>query len=272
MTQMTKTFGDGAVELGIGTLGRADIAHVRMCRPEKRNALNAAMIKGLMDAALELRRQDAVKAVILSGTEGVFSAGGDLDMFRQLQEAASLTMARRMAEDGGRLCAEWSSLPQPTIAAIEGPAIGGGLSIAVSCDWRVMAEDAWIHVPEVRLGLNFGWQTLPRLTALCGAARTKTIALLARRHGAAECMAWGLCDATSPTGGAMAAALEMAEEVCVAPSLGTRLVKRAITRQSEALLAASGFADPDDLILALQDEEGNKAREAVLRALKEKKP
>lgn len=272
MTQITTTFGDGAVELGIGTLGRADVAHVRMCRPERRNALNAAMIGGLMDAALELRRQDTVKAVILSGTDDVFSAGGDLDLFRQLQEAPSLTMARRMAEEGGRLCAEWSSLPQPTIAAIEGPAIGGGLSIAVSCDWRVMAEDAWIHAPEVQLGLNFGWQTLPRLTALCGAARTKTISLLGRRHGAAECMAWGLCDATSSSGGAVAAALEMAGEVCVAPSLGTRLVKRAITRQSEALLTVSGFADPDDLLLALQDGEGKASREAAIRALKDKKP
>ncbi|MEQ8928588.1 MAG: enoyl-CoA hydratase/isomerase family protein [Silicimonas sp.] len=247
------------------------VAIVRLNRPERKNALNASLVSGLCQAARYLRDRDDVKAVILTGGDSVFSAGGDLGMFRALQDAPTPVAARRMAEEGNRMCAEWSSLPQPTIAAIEGPAIGGGLSIALCCDWRVMAEGAWVHVPEVRLGLNFGWNTLPRMTALVGPARAKTIALLARRHQAAECVAWGLADTLAEPGMALASALDMAQEVCAAPILAARLIKQSITRQSESLMMATSHRDPDDLVLALQDEEGSAAREEIINSLKEKK-
>ncbi len=241
-----------------------EVAIVRIAREEKLNALNDAVLAGLAEAVDLLRDDTSIKAIVLTGGRRVFSAGADVGTFDQLRGEADLNRVRRATQRGMRLCADWENLPQPTIAAIEGGAVGGGFGLALACDWRVMAQDAWCYVPEVKLGLNYGWGTLPRLTALAGPARAKWISVLCRRHPAAEMQAWGIADEIAASGEALAAALRLAREVAGMPALAAQLIKQSVNRYSSALHPLASHTDMDQMLLCLNDPEGVAARARTL--------
>lgn len=243
------------------------IAVVRICRPAHRNAIDDEVIDGLRNVAAALHEDVSVRAVILTGEGSFFSAGADMTTFDFLGNEPDVNRVRRMSHKGSRLCAEWENLPQLTIAAIEGGAVGGGLGLAAACDWRAMASDAWVYVPEARLGLIYGWNTIPRLTSLIGPARTKLLSVLCRRHGAAECERWGLADLVTEPGAALAGAIALAEEGCAIPRLAAQLIKRSVNVNSNALSAATSYADMDEMLVCMTDAEGNQAREAMIRSV-----
>jgi enoyl-CoA hydratase/carnithine racemase len=248
--------------------GAPQIAIVTIDRPQQRNAFNDLVISELANIAGQLREMTDVRCVIVTGAGGFFSAGADLASFAAVRAETDLNRVRRMVEKGGMMCAAWEQLPQLTIAAIDGGAVGGGLGLSLACDWRVMAEDAWIYVPEARLGLNFGWNTLPRLNALVGPARTKTISVLCHRHPATECLAWGLTDRLGPPGDAMSTARELADEVCNVPRMAAQIIKRSVNANAYALTAATSYADMEDMLVCLSDEEGQaSAREVVKQVI-----
>jgi enoyl-CoA hydratase len=231
------------------------VAIVKMSRFEKRNALNDEMLSSLSGALNELRSDGSVKVVILHGGS-FFSAGGDTSVLGEHDLDRLSTTARR----GKRLCDELSEMPQIVIAAIEGGAIGGGISLAVSCDWRVMAEDAWIWAPEASMGLYFGWATLPRLAALVGPARAKWIGIAGRRHAAAECVNWGIADLVSPPGAALSTAIQLADEICDRPSCAVGLIKQSVN----AAFAPSVMEDweVEKTLTSLRDPERKGIRES----------
>lgn len=241
------------------------IAIVAIDRAERRNALNGEVIQGLTQAFETLRDDVSCKAVILTGNGGFFCAGADLTTFDGVGAETDPNRTLRSLAAGGRLCHALETLPQITIAAVEGGAVGGGLGLAVSCDWRVMASDAFAYVPEVRLGLNYGWNTLPRLTRLVGPARTKTMSILCRRHGAAECHAWGLADTVTEPAGALAGALALAGEVCDLPRMAAQTVKRQVNGYATALAENVSFADMELMLVCMNDPEGTQARAALTR-------
>ena len=128
--------------------------------------------------------------VVLTGTP-VFSAGADLkdpDMRTDHLDKLSQRQALLLGPD---MCAAWEALEQVTIAAIEGYCLGGGLALAVACDWRVCAENATLRLPEVPLGINMSWQANPRITALVGPARAKEITILGEDVTAARRLTGG---------------------------------------------------------------------------------
>lgn len=137
------------------------IALVTLQRQDKRNALNDALISALIDAAQTLRDDVSVKAIILTGGPDAFSAGADISTFEAIGQEPDVNRVRRMTDKGARMAELWQSMPAVTIAAVEGGAVGGGFGLALACDWRVFARNAFAYVPEVRLGLNYGWSTLP---------------------------------------------------------------------------------------------------------------
>ena len=241
------------------------VAIVAIDRPERRNALNGEVIHGLTQAFEALRDDVSCKAVILTGKGGFFSAGADLTTFDGVGAETDPNRTLRSLAAGGRLCHLLENLPQITVPAIEGGAVGGGLGLAVSCDWRVMASTAFAYVPEVRLGLNYGWNTLPRLTRLVGPAHAKTMAVLCRRHGAAECEAWGLADRVTEAGGALAGALGLAEEGCALPRMAAQTVKRQVNSYATALGENVSFADMELMLVCMNDPEGTQARAAFTK-------
>ena len=144
------------------------LARLTLDRPERRNAFSAELMRELIAAAADLAARRDVDAVIVNGSGGVFSAGADLKDATRWAGGAPLLEQRETSGLGGRMARAWEELPQMTVAAIEGYAIGGGLAFAAALDWRVMASDAFVSLPEISLGIPLTWGTLPRLVNLVG--------------------------------------------------------------------------------------------------------
>jgi enoyl-CoA hydratase/carnithine racemase len=156
------------------------VAHVRLNRPEKRNALDAEMFDGILDAARCLREDRSVRAVVLSGEGGSFSAGLDVSSLGQMAtgalnpesdsiKQATADLSRDGANRAQQLAWSWVELPVPVIAAVEGVAFGGGLHIALGADIRLVAPDARLAFVEIMWGLVpdlSGTQALRRLVPL----------------------------------------------------------------------------------------------------------
>jgi len=239
------------------TIERRDsVALVRFERPDCRNAFSLALIGELHAAASHVAADDNVRAVVIAGGGGVFSAGLDLkDENWDPAAAISIEVLRARWRRGTDMCAAWEAVPQPTVAAIEGYAIGGGLALALAFDWRVVARGAYLTLPEIRIGLNLGWGALPRLTALVGPARAKRAAILCQRLGAEEAASWGLADAVADDGGAEAAALALAAEAAAMPTGPVRMTKATVNAVAHALLPLTAHRDGDQAALCVKAPE-----------------
>ena len=152
------------------------VLEVTFRSPNKVNSLNNAMMRELTRLAQELQFDSELNAIILTGAQDIFSAGMDLND-PEAANASNLTVAQRrqLVKVGPAMCAAWEALEPVTIVAIEGWCIGGGTALAVACDWRVAADNASFYVPELKLGMNMSWQSVPRFTHLIGPAKTKRV-------------------------------------------------------------------------------------------------
>ncbi len=225
---------------------RNGVATVRFDRGVRRNALDTETILALTDVARGFETDTKTRAVVLTGAADVFSAGIDLReeaRWNGLQGAPA--EQRFIGGQGRRLLEAWEEIPQLTIAAIEGFAVGGGVVLVSVCDWRVMAEDAFLLVPEIEIGLNLGWGALPRLVNLVGPARAKRIAILCERIDAATALDWGLIDEIVPKGKTLAAARKMAARAASMPTLAAQMTKETVNRYANALLPLTQHMDID---------------------------
>lgn len=247
------------------TLERAGrIATVRFSRGDGRNALSAALMAELTETARTLARDTTTSAIILAG-EGVFSAGADLKDPASAQRAnAPLIERREMLKAGPDLCDAWECLEQTTICAIEGFCIGGALSLAVACDFRILGAGAHVRLPEVPIGMNMSWRTLPRLVTLIGPARTKKLTLFGEKVLADEAERWGLADLVTPDGGTLEAARRWAEKIAALPPIPVRMAKAGINGAATALHRATSFMDLDQFALAATTEDHAEAVRAFL--------
>lgn len=236
-----------------------DVAIVTMARPQSLNAFNYELIRELTDVARSFHEDHDTHAVILRGAGRGFCAGFDL---KQTPVEGNFAERRAASHLGRNLCRAWEDMPQTTIAAIEGPAVGAGAAIAICCDWRVMAEDAYYYVPEVKIGLTLQWQAIPRLVALVGPARTKRIVMLCEKMPASQALDWGLAEELAPHGGALDTALALARAACAMPPVIMTMSKHAINATANALLHASAHMDADVSMLVFDTEEAVAAREA----------
>jgi enoyl-CoA hydratase len=165
------------------------VAEIILDRPEKRNALDGAMIAELTAAARALGEDPSLFAVVLRGAGGVFVGGADIGAMAGLDEAGARAFITALHE----ACAALRTLPVPVIAAIEGVALGAGLEIAAACDLRLADRRARFGMPEVRLGIPSVIEAalLPRLI---GSGRARALVMLGEAVGAEEARAIGLID------------------------------------------------------------------------------
>ena len=244
------------------------VAVVTLDRGDGLNALSIKVMQALTEVAVGLRGDTSVTAVVLTG-ERVFSAGADLaDPAARARAEVSLLERREMLRVGPDMCAAWEALDQVTLAAIEGFCIGGALSLAVSCDFRIAGRGAHFRLPEIPLGMNMSWQTQPRLVNLIGPSRAKQLTIFGDRVQAEQAEAWGLVDAIAEDGDAPALARQWADKVAALPPLAVRMAKRAITAIATANNAAATYMDADQYALAALSDDH---REAVA-AFFEKRP
>jgi len=242
------------------------LATVQLHRPAARNAMSVALMRELTQAAQQLAERSDIDAVLLTGDGTCFTAGADLkDRAGWADETLSFVERREVAGVGWRLCKAWEELPQVTIVAIEGYAVGGGLALAVACDWRVVAEDAFLSLPEIALGIPLTWGAIPRLTALVGPARAKRLTILCERLAAADALAMGLVDQVTPPGGALAGATALAQQVLAMPAAAVRMSKATVNAVATAGHLAAGHMGLDQLMLAGASAESQAARAAALK-------
>ncbi|MDE9366367.1 enoyl-CoA hydratase-related protein [Luteipulveratus sp. YIM 133132] len=244
-----------SVEAGIGT--------IRVDRP-KMNPLDVSIQDALGDAARELGRDDAVAAVVVWGGERVFAAGADI---KEMLDMSYADMAKRGAVLQAQFT-EVARIPKPTVAAIEGYALGAGCELAMTCDFRVAASNAKLGQPEILLGVIPGAGGTQRLTRLVGPAKAKDLVFSGRMVEAEEALRIGLVDELCEPGQAYAAALARVKPYVGGPAIALRAAKEAIDRGLEVDLE-TGLAIESQLfagMFATQD------RAAGMRSFAENGP
>jgi len=237
-------------------------AIVTLDRGDGRNTLNTEVMTCLRDTALELGRDTDLAAVILRG-EGVFSAGVDVAGFAAGGTPSKMEL-REQLKLGPALCKAWEDIEAFTIAAIEGYCVGGAAALAAALDYRVLGASAFFRLPEVPLGMNMSWQTIPRLVAQIGPARTKQYVILGQRVPAATALSWGLCEDVVADGGALAAAQAVAAEIERLPPLPVRMTKQAVNAHANALNHLASHMDRDQYLLTAQTQDFAEAVSAFL--------
>ena len=226
------------------------IATVRLNRPNARNALSYGAMAELAEIARRLKARTDIHAIILTGGEAYFSAGADLaDPDRAKIEDETLLERRQSLLAGPDMCDAWEAIEQVTIAAVEGYCIGGGAALALACDFRIVGEGAYFRLPEIELGINMSWHSLPRITALVGPARAKRFTIFCEELEAADAMTWGMADDYVAAGQAMAKAQDWAMKVAALPPIPVRMSKEAINNAALAASRGTTFMDRDQFML-----------------------
>jgi enoyl-CoA hydratase/carnithine racemase len=201
------------------------VAVLRLNRPDALNAISGAMADEIADAARTLARDENVWAVVVAAAgEKAFCVGADL------KERAGFSLADYYAnrKQIKGVFAALRAIPQPTIAAVFGFALGGGFEVALSCDLIVAAQGTKLGLPEARVGLLPAGGGTQLLTRKVGPARAKELIFTGRRFDAAEGLDMGLVTKVVPAPDLEAASLELARDICKSSPVAVREAKRSI--------------------------------------------
>ena len=211
-----------------------DVARLTIANPLKRNALDQAILDAIARA---VRGLDA-RCLVLTGSEGMFSAGYDIGDIppEVFAEEAERLVAHPFAEAIDAL----ERYPYPTVAALNGHAIGGGLELALSCDLRVAARGIKLGMPPAKLGLVYSHTGIRKFLDVIGAARTRELFLVGRNVDAETAERWSLVNEVVPGPELAGHALALAEEIAANAPLSLEGNKRVLRE----LLAAEGQLDP----------------------------
>ncbi|MEM9838114.1 MAG: enoyl-CoA hydratase/isomerase family protein [Pseudomonadota bacterium] len=244
------------------------VAHVLVDRGDGLNLLSHQCMLELKQAAEHLRSDVETSVAVLSGAGG-FCAGADLhDPELREQPSKTLLEHRQIMAAGPEMCQAWASLEQVTIAAVDRHCIGGGLALAVSLDHRIVAQDATIRAPEVPLGMNMSWGSVPRIVSLVGLSRTKSMIILGRTIDALSAEAWGLVDEVVHDGGVLERALSLAADYAALPPVALRMAKQSIEASAQPLAYATSYMDRDQFLLTQMMDDQKEGVQAFL----EKRP
>jgi enoyl-CoA hydratase/carnithine racemase len=204
-------------------------ALVTLRRESKLNALSRALEAELAEA-LGAPEVTSSRSVVLTGSGRAFSAGADLSELSRDDPAAILAYYR----EAGAVYEALARLPQPTLAAIGGYCLGGGLELALAADFRIAEVSAVFGLPEVALGIVPSAGGLHRLVRLVGPGRAKELILLRERFSADEALSFGVVTEVVPDGDALRRALELGERLAVLPPAAVAVAKEAAELMPEA--------------------------------------
>lgn len=214
------------------------VAVVTLCRERKLNALSTHMESALAEA-LDTETVRTSRAIVLTGGATVFSAGADTEELRT-------RTAHGIAEyyrGSGAIYETVAALPQPTVAAIAGYCVGGGLELALACDLRVADATAQLALPEITRGILPSSGGITRLVRTIGPARTRDLVLRGRRMDAAEAHDWGLFTETTPANEHLPRATTLAGELANHPPQALEIAKQVITTATDAPRDAALLAE-----------------------------
>ncbi len=241
--------------------------HVAVLTIEREAALNALNGELLIElaAAFDLVEGDAdVRALVITGAGRAFVAGADMQAFAEARDGFA---GRDAALSGQDVMNTLAALPIPTIAAINGFALGGGLELALACDLRVAASGARLGLPEVTRGLIPGFGGTQRLQRLIGLARATDLVLTGRMVEADEALALGLVNRVVPD--AVAGALALAEQCARNAPVALGLAKEALMRGLDVTLPQGLEIEADLFGLALTTDD---AKEGIASFFEKRDP
>lgn len=254
---------DGTVELADLTVerdarGLDGVVLVTLSREDRRNAMSTEMTASWGQAIADIAADRSVRCVIVTGAGRAFCAGGDLDWIGASPQASVDDLRSRMLA----FYRTWLSIRQlevPTIAAVNGAAVGAGLAVALACDLRYVAEEARLSAPFTSLGLHPGMATSWLLQEAAGLTVAKEMLLTGRVVRGAEAATSGLMTRSVPTEAVLDVAFESAAAVAAAAPVATRLTKAGLSDSGpgsfEAAIAWEAVAQP--VTLATEDlQEG----------------
>ncbi|MCB0350281.1 MAG: enoyl-CoA hydratase/isomerase family protein [Bdellovibrionales bacterium] len=221
-------------------------------RPKALNALNAQVIQDLKSFLTQVKSEKGLRALILTGSgEKAFVAGADI----KEMESISAADAKQFSENGQIVFQEIEDLPIPTIAAVNGFALGGGLELAMACDFIVATKTAKLGLPEVSLGLIPGYGGTQRLARYCGKGVARMMTLTGDVFTADQCAIWGLVTMVTDPTELIPTCLKLAASISKRSPLGVALAKKSINQgydldqtagmSLEAKLFAEVFASAD---------------------------
>ncbi len=246
------------------------VARLAICNPAKRNALDHPILDAITATVSELGSHGTeIRCLVVTGTAGMFSAGYDIG---EIPDAEFEARAERLiAHPFTEAIDALEAFPYPTIAALSGHTIGGGLELALACDLRVAAGGIKLGMPPAKLGLVYSHMGLRRFLDAIGAPRTRELFLLGRYIDADTALDWGLVNRVAPDGGLESVALDLAEELASNAPLAQRGNKLALA----ALLSAAGEL-PDEVALELMQLRhasfASKDMREGMRAFAERRP
>lgn len=225
-----------------------NIAWITLNRPQRLNAINSEMRQELLQAFQELGESDEVRVIVVRGAGGrAFSVGADITEFAGGKPYQFVEL--------GEFFNAPQRCPKPVIAAIDGYALGGGLELALACDFRLASRRSELGQPEINLGLIPGGGGTQRLVRLIGAARAKELVMLGERIPAEQAHQWGLVNKVFENERFEEEVRAFAEKLASGPPIALRLAKRVIDLGDEASLEAALLLEREAFGLLFSTED-----------------
>lgn len=231
-------------------------------RPHRLNSFNDVLIEELSDVLGTAENDPSVRCVVITGDgDRAFSAGADVTMFPK----ATPVKAEEFSRAGQKVFGKIEEMSKPVIAAINGFALGGGLELAIACDFRIAAEHAELGSPEIALGLIPGWGGTQRLVRLIGLAKAKELVMIpGNRLKADEALKIGLVNKVVHYEKLKDEVREMAKKLCDGPPVAMKYAKNALNFGTQVPLDAGLRLESSLMGLAFSTEDLKEGVEAFM--------
>jgi len=241
---------------------------ITLNRPDKLNAINATMLQELSEALDTTEKDTNVRCIIITGEgEKAFSSGADITELHKLTHETAAEFSRK----GQKVFSQVETLSKPVVAAINGYALGGGLELALACDFRLASDHAELGFPEMKLGMIPAWGGTQRLAWSVGVAEAKRLIMLGDRVKAEEALKMGLVDKVVSMGKLEAEAEALTQRLCEYPSAALKQAKRAINSVTKSFLESGLKKETDFFALLFSKKETKEKDRIVLVSGKQKR-
>jgi enoyl-CoA hydratase len=238
------------------------IAKITLNRPKSLNALNSGLMKKLADELEALDRDEAIRVIVLTGSEKAFAAGADI---KELSETRPVDFVmKQFFRDWERI----RKISKPLIAAVNGYALGGGNELAMCCDMIIASDAAQFGQPEILLGVIPGAGGTQRLTKAVGMKKAMEMILTGKSISAEEALKWGLINRVVPAEDLEKEVLSLAKEIAEKPPVAVRLAKQAVLKAQELPLEHGLNLEQNAFFLLFSSEDQSEGMRAFLEKRK----